>query len=137
MRALAGRMAALLDIGLLLPRKVWYEPDSCAHDQTFWTQILAALEAERPEIYNKQYPCRASVSGIVTNGIAVIVRGGQGEKIQILNGNQVIGFVEPEAATSLQGIFQSDARAYNMIVAIVSVVAPFSGDFTIQCEKGN
>jgi hypothetical protein len=41
---LAGRMAALLDIGSLLPRKIWYEPDSQAHDQTFWEGALAVLE---------------------------------------------------------------------------------------------
>ncbi len=43
-KALAGRMAALLDIGSLLPRKLWYEQDSTAHDQTFWTQVMEALE---------------------------------------------------------------------------------------------
>ena len=37
---LAGRMAALLDVASLLPRKVWYEPDSRAHDQTFWEGAL-------------------------------------------------------------------------------------------------
>ena len=42
--ALAGRMAALLDIGSLLPRKVWYEADSLAHDQVFWQSALNALE---------------------------------------------------------------------------------------------
>jgi hypothetical protein len=42
---LAGRMAALLDIGSLLPRKVWYEENSKAHDQTFWEGALAQIEA--------------------------------------------------------------------------------------------
>ena len=41
---LAGRMAALLDVGSLLPRRVWYEPDSLAHDQAFWQGTLAVLE---------------------------------------------------------------------------------------------
>lgn len=40
---LAGRMAALLDVASGLPRTVWYEADSQAHDQRFWTRILAAL----------------------------------------------------------------------------------------------
>jgi hypothetical protein len=40
---LAGRMAALLDVATCLPRQVWYEADSQAHDQRFWTRILAAL----------------------------------------------------------------------------------------------
>src|SRR5579862_6477631 len=41
---LAGRMAALLDVASLLPRKLWFEEDSKAHDQTFWQGTLAALE---------------------------------------------------------------------------------------------
>jgi hypothetical protein len=41
---LAGRMAALLDIASLLPRQVWYEENSAAHDQVFWQRTLAALE---------------------------------------------------------------------------------------------
>lgn len=40
---LAGRMAALLDVASLLPRKLWYEPDSKAHDQTFWQGALAQV----------------------------------------------------------------------------------------------
>jgi Transposase DDE domain len=41
---LAGRMAALLDVASLLPRKLWFEEDSKAHDQTFWQGTLAAVE---------------------------------------------------------------------------------------------
>ena len=41
---LAGRMAALLDVTSLLPRKIWYEEDSKAHDQTFWKGALAQVE---------------------------------------------------------------------------------------------
>ncbi len=40
---LAGRMAALLDVASLLPRKVWYEEDSKAHDQTFWEGALTQV----------------------------------------------------------------------------------------------
>jgi hypothetical protein len=40
---LAGRMAALLEVASCLPRQVWYEADSRAHDQRFWGAILAAL----------------------------------------------------------------------------------------------
>jgi hypothetical protein len=42
---LAGRMAALLDLGSRLPRTLWYEPDPQAHDQRWWPQLLAALPA--------------------------------------------------------------------------------------------
>jgi hypothetical protein len=40
---LAGRMAALLDVASMLPRKIWYEPDSKAHDQTFWEGALQQM----------------------------------------------------------------------------------------------
>ena len=42
-RPLAGRMAALLDLGSRLPRTLWYEPDARAHDQRWWPQLLAAV----------------------------------------------------------------------------------------------
>jgi hypothetical protein len=41
---LAGRMAALLDVASLLPRKIFYEENSKAHDQTFWQAALAQVE---------------------------------------------------------------------------------------------
>ena len=41
---LAGRMAALLDINSLLPRKLWYEENSKAHDQRFWEGALKQVE---------------------------------------------------------------------------------------------
>lgn len=41
---LGGRMAALLDLSSMLPRQVWYEPQSEAHDQQFWQRALEALE---------------------------------------------------------------------------------------------
>jgi len=43
MKELAGRMAALLDVASGLPREVWYEEESTAHDQTFWERTLAAV----------------------------------------------------------------------------------------------
>ena len=42
---LAGRMLALLDLGSRLPRQVWYEADTQAHDQRFWPTVLAAVQA--------------------------------------------------------------------------------------------
>ncbi len=41
---LAGRMAALLDVVRHVPRQVWYEDDSCAHDQRFWDRVVVTLE---------------------------------------------------------------------------------------------
>jgi hypothetical protein len=42
---LAGRMAALLDLGSRLPRQLWYEADPAASDQRWWPDVLAALPA--------------------------------------------------------------------------------------------
>lgn len=38
---LAGRMAALQNLGTRLPQQLWYEDDSQAHDQRFWERVLA------------------------------------------------------------------------------------------------
>lgn len=40
---LAGRLAALLDVGTHLPQRIWYEGDAQAHDQRFWGRVVAAL----------------------------------------------------------------------------------------------
>jgi hypothetical protein len=42
---LAGRMAALLDVASRLPKKVWYEEESTAHDQCFVERALECLTA--------------------------------------------------------------------------------------------
>lgn len=42
---LAGRMAALVDIGSRLPQKIWYEEDSQAHDQQFLERVLQTVAA--------------------------------------------------------------------------------------------
>jgi Transposase DDE domain len=40
---LGGRMAGLLDLLALVPRYLWYEEDSAAHDQSFWERVLPHL----------------------------------------------------------------------------------------------
>ena len=42
---LAGRMVGLLDVAARVPRQLWYDPDSSAHDQSFWERVLPALPA--------------------------------------------------------------------------------------------
>lgn len=49
---LAGRMAALLDVGSRLPRQVWYEPDPGASDQRWWAALLAALPADALVVFD-------------------------------------------------------------------------------------
>lgn len=52
---LAGRMTALLDLCTRLPRTVWYAEDAAAHDQRFWPEILAVLEAGTLLVYDLGY----------------------------------------------------------------------------------
>lgn len=44
-KPLAGRMAALLELGSRLPRQIWFEADSQAHDQRFWERALTEVAA--------------------------------------------------------------------------------------------
>ena len=52
---LAGRMTALLDAASRLPLQVWYTDDAQVHDQTFWPQILGAVQAGALLIYDLGY----------------------------------------------------------------------------------
>lgn len=42
---LAGRMGCFLNAASLLPKDVWYEEESQAHDQNFWERAVASLPA--------------------------------------------------------------------------------------------
>ncbi len=46
---LAGRMAALLDVGTLLPQQIWFTPNAQANDRRFWPEVCEALEASVAE----------------------------------------------------------------------------------------
>ena len=52
---LAGKITALLNLGSRLPSHIWYESDPQAHDQRFWPQILAALQADSLLIFDLGY----------------------------------------------------------------------------------
>jgi hypothetical protein len=49
---LAGRMAALLDLGSRLPAQVWFEEDPKAHDQQFWERVLSQVTAKTLLLFN-------------------------------------------------------------------------------------
>src|SRR6266508_2901260 len=53
--ALAGKMTALLNRGSRLPAQFGYECDPQAHEQRFWPQILAALQANSLLIFDLGY----------------------------------------------------------------------------------
>jgi len=52
---LAGKITALLNLESRLPSQIWYESDPKAHDQRFWGQILAALQANSLLIFDLGY----------------------------------------------------------------------------------
>ena len=52
---LAGKITALLNLGSRLPSQIWYESDPKAHDQRFWSQILAALKANALLVFDMGY----------------------------------------------------------------------------------
>jgi len=52
---LAGKITALLNLGSRLPSQIWYESDPQAHDQRFWPQILASLQANSLLIFDLGY----------------------------------------------------------------------------------
>jgi hypothetical protein len=52
---LAGKITALLNLGSRLPSQIWYESDPKAHDQRFWSQILAAVPVNSLLIFDLGY----------------------------------------------------------------------------------
>lgn len=52
---LAGKITALLNLGSRLPAQIWYEADPKAHDQRFWPQIMASLQANSLLIFDLGY----------------------------------------------------------------------------------
>jgi len=52
---LAGKITALLNLGSRLPSQIWYDSDPKAQDQRFWSQILAAVQANSLLIFDLGY----------------------------------------------------------------------------------
>ena len=72
---LAGRMTALLDLCSRLPKKIWYEEDVKAHDQSFWPAILSVLKTGSLLIFDKGY-INFSIFGKLTEmGVKFVTRG--------------------------------------------------------------
>ena len=73
-RALAGRMAALLDITTRLPRRVWYEDDSQAHDQRFWDRVMTTVETGTLLIFDLGFLNYAHYDALTARGIHFLTR---------------------------------------------------------------
>jgi Transposase DDE domain. len=71
---LAGRIAALLDIASHLPREVWYEDDSQAHDQRFWERVIATLPTGVLLIFDLGFLNYPLFDRLTEQGIGLITR---------------------------------------------------------------
>ena len=71
---LAGRMAALLDVSSHLPRKIWYEEDSRAHDQTFWEGALQEIAAGTLLLFDLGFVNHALFDRLTRQDIAFVTR---------------------------------------------------------------
>jgi hypothetical protein len=71
---LAGRRAALLDVGTRLPRRVWYEEDPQAHDQRFWDRALAALAPGTLLLFDLGFLSSAHFDDLTDRGVWFLTR---------------------------------------------------------------
>jgi len=71
---LAGRMTALLDLCVRLPRALWYEPDDHAHDQRAWPGILAALPGGALLLFDLGYTNFAHFAQLTTARVTFVTR---------------------------------------------------------------
>jgi hypothetical protein len=67
-------MAALLDVAEGLPRRVWYEADSAAHDQRFWERILGALEPGTLLLFDLGFLNHALFDRLTAAGTGLLTR---------------------------------------------------------------
>jgi hypothetical protein len=75
---LAGRIAGLLDVTSQLPRELWYEEDSQAHDQRFWQRALSVLEKGVLLIFDLGFLNHAIYDQLTDQGIGFVTRMRQG-----------------------------------------------------------
>ncbi len=74
---LAGRMAGLVDIASHLPRQLWYEEDSRAHDQRFWERALSGLERGMLVLFDLGFTNYALFDQLTARGVSFITRAKQ------------------------------------------------------------
>jgi hypothetical protein len=72
--SLAGRIAALLDITSHLPRQVWFEDDSQAHDQRFWSRVIETLDQGVLLIFDLGFLSYPLFDQLTQRGIGLVTR---------------------------------------------------------------
>lgn len=71
---LAGRMAALLDVASMLPRQVFYESESQAHDQQVWEGALAKLDRGMLVVFDLGFVHHGYFDTLTERGISFLTR---------------------------------------------------------------
>lgn len=74
---LAGRMAGLLELGSSLPKQIWYEADSQAHDQRFWERVLAEVQAGALLIFDMGFLNFGIFDWLTEHGLFLLTRAKQ------------------------------------------------------------
>jgi hypothetical protein len=73
---LGGRIAAVLDVLSLLPRRVWYEADQHASDQGFWERVLPLLPVGALALFDGGFLNYARYDELGARGGAFLTRPG-------------------------------------------------------------
>jgi len=71
---LAGRIAALLDVGSRLPLQLWYEEDPAAHDMTFWERAVATVPTGSLLLFYLGFTHFGHFAHLTAHGITFITR---------------------------------------------------------------
>jgi hypothetical protein len=74
MKGLAGRIAAVLDLETHLPREIWYEEDSTAHDQTFWERVIATLKPGSLVLFDLGWTNYGMFDRLTEQGVTFLTR---------------------------------------------------------------
>jgi len=97
---LAGKMMGLLDIVSRLPQQVWYDEDSQANDQRFWSRIVAAVPAETLLLLDAGFTNYTYYAQLIANQVTFITRAKSNISYQI------------------QQVFHLSARVHDYLVTV-------------------
>ena len=70
---LAGRMAALVEVGTQVPQQVWYEDDSLAHDARFWDHLWSVLQPRTLLLFDQGFVNYAHFDTLTERGVGFIM----------------------------------------------------------------
>jgi Transposase DDE domain len=116
-RALAGRIAALLDIATRLPRQVGYEDDSQAHDQRFWDRVIATVEAGTLLIFDLGFLNYAPYDDLTARGIHFLTRAAENMAYRVERVLQATG----EVHDLLVWVGSTDDRRCRHLLRLVEI----------------